>query len=61
MRGIHFRKWKYHINLAGSELPLYSVDELAKRLQNEDPETATDSYHWPKFMRRQSHEFYRKW
>ena len=32
------------INLAGSELPLYSVDGLAERLQEFDVKIATDSF-----------------
>ena len=32
------------INLAGSELPSYSVDGLAERLQEFDVKIATDSF-----------------
>ena len=41
------------INLAGSELPLYSVDELSERLsKKEDLKMSTVSYHDNKFNSR---------
>ena len=49
------------INLAGSELPLYSVDGLADRLQELDVKIATDSYHSLKFDYRQQHSYHVKW
>ena len=39
----HYSPWKYLINLAGSELPLYSVDELSDRLTKHNVKIATDS------------------
>ena len=29
---LNFSPWKYIVNLAGTELPLYSVDDLSERL-----------------------------
>ena len=49
------------INLAGSELPLYSVDGLAERLQELDVKIATDSYRSLKFDYRQQHSYHVKW
>ena len=54
-------KWQYLINLAGSELPLYSVDELADRLAKYNVNIATDSYHKRKYDRRQKHLSYKNW
>ena len=51
---LFFSPWKYLINLAGSELPVYSVDELSQRLSetSEDFKIATDSYFDKRFKRR---------
>jgi hypothetical protein len=61
MKVFFYSPWKYVINLAGSELPLYSVDGLAERLQEFDVKIATDSYHSLKFDYRQEHSFHVKW
>ena len=45
--------WSYVLNLAGSELPVYSVDELSERLSEvHDMKISTDSYYSRKFQRR---------
>ena len=53
--------WKYLVNLAGSEMPLYSVDELSDRLRKSNVQIATDSYHWDKYNERQKHSYKRVW
>ena len=48
-----FSPWSYVLNLAGSELPVYSVDELSERLSEvHDMKISTDSYYSRKFQRR---------
>ena len=49
------------INLAGSELPLYSVDGLAERLQEFNVKIATDSYQSLQFKKRQQFSYYFNW
>ena len=44
-----------------SELPLYSVDELADRLEKSNVKIATDSYQLKKFNYRQKYSYGRKW
>lgn len=56
-----FSPWKYVINIAGSELPLYSVDELAVRLEKSDVKIATDSYKKAKFAYRQKQSYFHDW
>ena len=53
----HHSPWKYLINLAGSELPLYSVDELSDRLTKHNVKIATDSYYESKFEGRQKYHW----
>ena len=54
---MHYSEWKYIINLAGSELPLYSVDELSDRLTINNVKIATNSYYDPKFDIRYKYEY----
>ena len=56
-----YSPWKYIVNLAGSELPLYSVDELSDRLTKNHVKIATDSYFDEKFERRQKYSYSRQW
>ena len=52
-----YSPWKYIVNLAGSELPLYSVDELSDRLTKNRIKIATDSYYDSKFAIRQKYSY----
>ena len=54
-------KWKYIINIAGSELPLYSVDELSDRLTQNNVTIATDSFYDATMKDRQKYQYGRKW
>ena len=54
---IHYSPWKYIINLAGSELPLFSVDELSNRLTKNSVKIASSSYYDPKFDMRYKYEY----
>ena len=55
---MHYSPWKHIINLAGSELPLYSVDELSDRLSQNNVTIATDSYYDPQFDFRHKYKYY---
>ena len=57
----HYSPWKYYINLAGSELPLYSVDELSTRLGTNEIKIQTEVTLGERFQERHEFKWIYKW
>ena len=43
----NFSNWKYHINVAGTELPMYSLDDFSEMLNSKNMPYAIESSHIP--------------
>ena len=43
----NFSNWKYHINVAGTELPIYSLEDFSAMLNSKNMSYAIESYYIP--------------